>query len=171
MKILSVLFGIFLIIGGILCAATPIATSFSLMYLYLVLLFVIGIVLLIRCIAYKSFGVEFIFSILTIIAGIFVLFSPNATFVTEMILLYIMAGWLIVRGVVGIVTAAHARAFTGSGVFTCVIIVSILTVILGIYSFIHPMVFSEFLGVLAGVYFVMEGIDLIVSAFLVNDEI
>jgi uncharacterized membrane protein HdeD (DUF308 family) len=113
------------------------------------------------------------FSIITIIIGILVFFSPNATFVTniELFLLYIMAAWLIIRGVVGIVTAAHLRAVTDGGMFALAIIISILTLIVGIYSFIHPIVFSGFLGILAGAYFVVEGIDLIVFSIAARKEI
>ncbi len=169
MKVFTILIGILMAVCGIFCITTPITTTFSLMYFYLVLLLVTGIMLLAECIVMRDFGLMFIFSILTIIAGIFVFFSPNATFVTEMILLYIMAGWLIVRGVVGIVAAAQAKALTGEGVFGIAIVVSVLTLLLGIYSFIHPLVFSGVLGILAGVFFVMEGVDLIITAFVVSD--
>lgn len=172
MTVLSVVFGILLAACGVACMVTPIATTFSLMYFFIVLLFVIGIVMLIRCIAYRVFGIEFMFSIITIIIGILVLFSPNASFVTdfELFLLYIMAAWLIIRGVVGIITAAQARALTGSGMFALAIIISIITLIVGIYSFIHPIVFSGFLGILAGVYFIVEGIDLIVFSVTANGD-
>lgn len=169
MTVLSVIFGILLAICGVICMVTPVATTFSLMYIYLVLLLSIGIIMLIKCIGYKMYGIEFIFSILSIIAGIFVFFSPNATFITEMILLYIMAGWLIFRGVVGLVTAAQAKSLTGNAVFTLAIIISVITILVGIYSFIHPLVFSGFLGVLAGVYFIVEGMDLIVFSFTSNE--
>lgn len=153
-------------IGGFLCLFTPIGATFSLMYLFMILLFVVGIVTLIRCIADKDFGVEFAFSIITIIAGILILFSSYATFITEIVMIYIMAGWLVVRGIIGIVIAAKAKSVTGGGVFALALILSILTILAGIYSIFHPIVFSGVLGILGGAFLIIAGIDMVVDAIV-----
>lgn len=50
------------------------------------------------------------------------------------------------------------------------LIVGILGVILGIYSFAHPMVTALTAGLLIGFYFIESGIDLIVLAVAVDSE-
>lgn len=161
MSVLTIILGILMVIGGFVCLLTPLATTFGVIYFYIILIFVTGIVFLVKCIAYKRFGIDLIFAILSLIAGGFIVFSPNATFLTEAILLYIMASWLIVRGVVGIVNAFKAKAIIGGGLFAAALIISILVILAGIYSFVHPLVFAGFLGILASCYFIVEGIDLI----------
>ena len=168
MLVLSIILGILLIGCGVTCIMTPIATTMSLMYFYLFILFIVGIFTLIRCIAYKRFGLEFVYSILTILAGGFILYSPNLTFVTQQIMLYIMAGWLFLRGVVDIVICFKTRPYIGAGAFIFSLIISVLIMISGIYSIVHPMVFSEMLGILASAYLIVEGMDIIVSSILVR---
>lgn len=162
MSVFLIIMGILMILSGCVFLCTPLATTFGLMYFYMILLFVAGIMILVRCIATKKFGVDFVFSILTIIAGVFVLFSPNLTFATEALLLYIVAAWLIVRGILGMIAAIRSRRVIGGGLCALGIIVSIMFILMGIYSLVHPLYFAEFLGILASVYFIIEGVDLIV---------
>ena len=161
MSVLTIILGIFMILGGAVCLATPIYTTFGIMNFYMILLFVTGIVFLIKCIVYKRYGIDLFFAIISIIAGGFMIFSPQLGFATETILLYIMAGWLVFRGIVGVVNSIMARRLIGGGMFALSLIASILVIVAGIYSFVHPLVFAGFLGVLACCYFIVEGIDMI----------
>ena len=161
MSLLTIILGILLVIGGTVCLLTPIAATFGIMYLYMILLFVTGVLFLIKCIVYKRFGVDLFFAIITIIAGGVMVFSPQFSFVTEGLILYIMAGWLVLRGIIGVVNAFAARPVVGGGMFALSLIVSIFVIGSGIYSFIHPLVFAGFLGILACCYFIVEGIDMI----------
>lgn len=161
MSVLTIILGIFMIIGGAACLVTPIATTFGLMYFFMVLLFVTGIVFLIKCIAYKRYGIDLFFAIISLLAGGFMVFSPQFGFVTEVMILYITAGWLVLRGIIGIINAFAVKPIVGTGIFILSLIVSILVIISGIYSFIHPLVFAGFLGILACCYFIVEGMDMI----------
>ena len=161
MSILTIILGIVMIIGGAVCLSTPIATTLGIMYFYMILTFVTGVVFLAKCIVYKRFGLDLFFAIISLIAGGFMVFSPQVGFATETIILYIMASWLIIRGVVGIVNAFAAKPYIGGGMFALCLISSILVIGSGIYSFIHPLVFAGFLGILACCYFIVEGVDLI----------
>ena len=44
MSVFMVIIGILMVIGGIACVATPVATTFSLMYFFMILLFVTSLV-------------------------------------------------------------------------------------------------------------------------------
>lgn len=170
MTALMIIFGILMILGGIVCFATPLATTFGLMYLFMIFLFTAGIVFLIRSIAYRR-AADIIVAILALIAGGFIVFSPQMSFVTEVILLYIVACWFIFRGIFGIVNAASAkkRNMIGGGLLALSIIVCVIDILVGVYSFIHPLFLPELLGIMAAVYFIMEGIDLIVLGCIGSD--
>lgn len=163
MSVLIIILGVLMAIFGFICLFTPAVTTFGVLNFYLILLFVSGIIMLIRCIATKRFGVDFVFSILTLILCGFVVFSPQLSFVTELILLYVVAGWIVVRGCVGLFDAIRLRRVLGGGMFAFSLIVSILVILFGIYSFIHPLMFAGFLGILVSCFFIVEGIDLIVA--------
>ena len=168
MTALLIILGVIMIIGGAVCLLTPVATTFGVMYLFIILLFVAGIMFLVRGIAYRS-AWDIIVAILALLAGAFIAFSPNMAFVTETIILYIVACWLIIRGIFGVVEAFSARRIIGGGMFALSLIVSLLVIIVGIYSFIHPMFFAGFLGILVSCFFIIEGIDLIVAACVGKD--
>ena len=165
---LMIIFGVLMVIGGIVCLTTPVAATLGIMYFFMILLFVSGVVYLIQSIAYRR-TMDLIIAILALLAGGFILFSPNMSFVTEVILLYIVACWLVVRGIVGMINAFRSKKAIGGGLFALALIVSLLTIVAGIYSFVHPMLFAGFLGILASCYFIVEGIDLIVAGCIGKD--
>ena len=150
-----------MIIGGIVCLCTPVATTFGLMYFYMILFFVTGIILLIRSIAARRFGIEFFFAILTLILGGLIVFSPYASFVTEAVMIYVSAAWMIVWGIVSLVNVIRTRKLIGGGLFALGLIMSILLILLGIYSIIHPVFFAEFFGVLASISIIFVGLDVL----------
>lgn len=162
MSVFLIIMGILMVIAGIACLVTPIATTFGVMYFFMILLFVSGIMLIIRSIAYRRFGLGLVFGIISVILGGFLVFSPSLAIDVEVIILYIMAGWLVVRGIIGIVDACRAKKFIGGGTFALALIVSILVIITGVYSLFNPMVFAFSLGILASCYFIVEGVDMVV---------
>ncbi len=167
MSVFMIIMGIIMVICGIACVATPILTTFSLMHFFMILLFVTGVTLLIESIMRRNV-LDLILAILALIAGGFIVFSPSMSFVTETILLYIMAGWFLIRGIFGLVNVIRMRKEIGGGMFVLGLIVSILVIIAGVYSFIHPVLFAGALGIMASCYFIVEGIDLIVAGCIFN---
>lgn len=170
MTVLMVIFGVLMILGGIACLATPVATTLGIMYVFMIFLFVIGIMFLIESIMYRRWA-DLVIAILALLAGGFIVFSPSLAFVTETILLYIVACWLVIRGIIGIVNVIKAKkaGAIGGGFLALAIIVCVLDIIIGIYSFIHPLLFAGVLGIMAAVFFIMEGIDLIVLGCIGKD--
>ena len=162
MSVFMIIMGVLLVICGIACVATPIATTFGLMHFFMILLFVTGITFLIDSIRFRVVP-GIVLGILSLIAGGFIVFSPSMSFMTETIMLYIMAGWFVIRGIFGLVNVIRMRKFIGVGLFVLGLIVSILVICAGIYSFINPAVFAGAIGIMASVYFIVEGIDLIVA--------
>lgn len=171
MTALLIIFGILMVLGGIACFVVPAATTLGLMYMFMIFLFCAGVMFLIESIVYRRWADLFI-AILALLAGGFIVFSPNMAFVTETIMLYIVAGWFVIRGIFGLVNAISAKKVgaIGGGFLALAIIVCVIDILIGIYSFVHPIIFlAEFLGILAAIFFIMEGIDMIVLGCIGKD--
>ena len=140
-------------------------------YFIIILFFLWGIYGLVRGIREKRYGVEFFFAILSLILGIVGLVVPNAAAMTnDYILLYLAAGWFIVHGILSIVTAIQSKKEDAdtSTVVLCVVL-GVLELIIGIYSFVHPAMMAVALGILIGIYFIEAGINVIVIGREVDD--
>ena len=116
-------------------------------------------------------GAEFFFAILSLILGIVGLIMPNAAAMTnDFILLYLAAGWFIVHGILSIVTAIQSkRNGDDTGSMVLCIVLGVLELIIGIYSFAHPAMMAVALGILIGIYFIETGINAIVIGREVDD--
>ena len=171
MTALIVIFGVLLIIAGVALMATPLMTFMSAGYFIIILFFLWGIYGLVRGIREKRYGVEFFFAILSLILGIVGLVVPNAAAMTnDYILLYLAAGWFIVHGILSIVTAIQSkRNGDDTGSMVLCIVLGVLELIIGIYSFVHPAMMAVALGILIGIYFIETGINAIVIGREVDD--
>ena len=166
-----VIMGVLMILGGISMLATPLLNFISAGYLVIILFFVWGIFGIARGISEKSYDKKFFFAILSLILGIVGLIMPNAAAMThDFILLYLAAGWFIVHGILSIVTAIQSKKEDAdtSTVVLCVVL-GVLELIIGIYSFVHPAMMAVALGILIGIYFIEAGINVIVIGREVDD--
>ena len=160
MMVVSIILGILLVIGGFSCLFTPLATFLSAGHFITILLLVYGVLGIVRFCTKKAGGLEFFVSILAVIAGVVALTRPGRELVNDRLLLYIIASWLFVQGAVSIILAIQAR-HERRGWFWGVI-VGILGVLAGVYSFAHPILTAVTAGVLIGFYFIQTGFDMIV---------
>lgn len=165
MRALSIIFGILMVICGICCLFTPLGTALSLNIFIVILAAVYGVIGIIMGISNKHFGVGFVFSILSLIFGIAVLAFPGLLGLTDVILCYMVVCWIIIMGVVSIVSAIQVSRMTSSKMWIWQLIFGILSVLLGVYSLCHPLVFGVSLawliGLIIGVYFIMTGFSMI----------
>lgn len=159
MTILSIIFGVLMIIGGVSCMFTPLATFLSTGYYFAILLLVYGVVGIIRFFKKMAGGLELVVSILAVVVGLIAMFRPGQTLIFDGMILYFIAAWLLIQGVTTIVLSIQARN-ERSGWFWGVI-AGILGVIAGVYSFAHPVLTAVTAGVLIGLYFIEVGIDMI----------
>ena len=160
MNVLSIIIGILLVICGFSCMFTPIATFLATGYYLLILLLVYGIFGIIRYFQKQSTPLNLIVSILAVIVGILCLIYPGTSLEINGLILKLIAVWLIIQGVVNIVTSINAREEQKGWIWG--VIVGILGILVGIYSFAHPGVEALTIGVLIGLYFVEAGFDMIV---------
>ena len=165
MTVLFTILGVLLVIGGISCMFTPLATLLAAGYLIGILLLVYGIFGIVRAITEKGGALDWILSILALAIGLFSFFRPDASLgAYSGIIIVLLAGFFLVQGIVHIVTAIKTRFVNKNWVWS--LIVGILAAILGIFCFVYPMFTAVTAGVLIGFFFVMMGISMISMAFV-----
>lgn len=164
MKIIMIILGVLMAICGISCMCTPVMTFLEAGYFLVILLLVYGIAAIVKSVMQKEFGMPFLFGILSVILGLVIMFVPGLKLMTDGMLIYIMAVWFLMQGVVSIVLAFRAKKATESKSWIGTLILGILGVLLGLYSLAHPMLLAFTFGVLVGVYFIESGINMIVLA-------
>ncbi len=172
MTVLSIILGILLVIGGFSCMFTPLATFLSTGYYISIMLLVYGIVGLIRFFKKQAGVLEMIVSVLAVIVGIICLIYPGKSLVFDRMVLIMIAAWLIIQGIVSIIVSIRLREVRKGWYWG--VIVGVLGIVAGIYSFAHPVLTAMTAGVLIGWYFIQAGFDLIIlgsAADAVKDAI
>lgn len=162
MKIVLCVLGVLMGLCGISLAATPIVTFWETSYFFVLLLLVYGAASIARGITKKEYGGNFLFGILSVVAGLLILFVPGLKFMTSSTIIYLMAVWFLLQGAVSIVlglrskkVGAETKKWLGS------LVMGIFSIILGIYSLVHPVALAFSVGVLIGIYFIISGINLV----------
>lgn len=170
MKIFTIILGVIMALCGVSCMCTPIMTFLEAGYFLVILLFVYGIAGIVRAIMRKEYGMPFFFGILSVILGVVIMAVPGLKLMTDGMLIYMMAAWFLVQGIVNIlVSLKQKKAAEGKG-WIWTLILGILGVLLGIYSLVHPMLLAFTFGILVGIYFIESGISLIAMAAAVPSE-
>lgn len=163
MSVLTIIIGVLTIICGISLMCTPLMTFLSTGVFIIILFFVHGVVGIIRAIIDKQYGRKFVFAILSLILGILGLVIPGAAAMNNSIMLYMVAFWLVIRGVLTIIAAIDSKkAGATTGMVFLGILLGILDIVLGIFSLVHPLVLAIGLGILIGLYFIESGVNMIV---------
>lgn len=163
MKVFSIILGVLLAICGVSCIFTPIMSFIDVGYLLVILLLVYGIMGIIRAFSLKIYKVDFVFSILSVIASLVILFVPRMLLMTEGLLVYIMAAWFIVKGIDSIYMSVKTKS-KDSKWWIWGLVIGILSGLLGIYSFLHPLLLAFTMGILIGLYFIETGIEMAIMA-------
>ena len=159
MSVVSIILGVLLVIGGFSCMFTPLATFLSTGFYIAILLLVYGIIGIVRFAKKEAGGLELVVSILALLAGLVAMFRPGEALVFDRFVLYLIAAWLLVEGIVTVIVSIGSRGKRkgwGWGLF-----VGILGIIAGLYSFAHPVLTAVTAGMLIGFYFVQAGFDMI----------
>lgn len=173
MKVLGIIMGVLLVLGGISCMFTPIATFASLGSLVGFAMLFEGVGSIITWSARKREGLadgwSLAGSILSVILGVFVLASGLMQFSIDMFLAYIAAFWLIMQGVFrimgsfGLRRAAQEGAYRGPN-WIWMLIAGIIIVVGGIVCLCHPLIAMASVGFMLGCGILSSGLSLIFVA-------
>ncbi|MBQ7500470.1 MAG: DUF308 domain-containing protein [Clostridia bacterium] len=169
MTVLFIILGVLLIAGGFSCIFTPLLTYLQAGYFIVILVTVSGVLGIIRAIVDKRFKLNFVFSILSVLLGGAMLAFPENLLFAENVMLIMSAIWFVVMGVVTIITSVTATRSTGSKLWILQLIVGILNILVGCYTFANPVILAISTGILIGIYFIETGFTLLLGGFAVND--
>lgn len=175
MKILTIILGVLIAIGGIYCLITPIATYSTLSWLIGFVMIVEGIGSIVTWSERRRFGFAdgwtLAGAIVSVILGCFLLGSFVAQLAVDLFIAYLIATWLVIGGITRIIAAFKLRDYdryagaNAIGANWVVLLVSgILVVLLGILCLINPTSVMIGVGFMLGIAIIFTGIDLVVRA-------
>jgi uncharacterized membrane protein HdeD (DUF308 family) len=156
--------GLFAILFGVVALVWPEATLMALVLLFGVYALVDGVFAVVFGIASSEhnerWGVMLLEGVVGIIIGLLTLFWPNTT---ALVLLYFIAAWALVTGVLEIVAAIQLRRIIPNE--WMMILSGILSVVFGVLLVVFPSAGAVSLVWLIGAYAIFFGISLLSFAF------
>lgn len=163
MRILSIICGIIMALFGVSLTFTPITTFLSTGYFFAIMLLVSGIIGIINGFVSHKYSYKFIFSVISAVLGIIMAIAPITRFLAEGMLLNIMAIWFILQGIISIIIAVKNKNVQNK-TWILKLILGIVGLLIGIFTFIHPIILAVALGILIGIYFIESGISMIITS-------
>lgn len=160
------LLGIVSVVIGLIVFANPLTGAGFIIYLIAFMAIFRGLMfILIRNNVKKATGesptVFIILGVLNILIGIFILFNVTSSILA---LPFVFAIWFIADSLVTLFNIGWVRKYS-KGRFWFTVLTSILGIILGVLLIYNPWASILTIAMLVGIYFVMNGIIQIVSAF------
>ena len=162
MTALSIVCGILLMITGISCMFRPASTFFNTGYFMVILFLVYGCIGIVNVVKKKAHPLNLVIDIPAVILGVIAIFRPGTSLLFDGFLIYLFATWFVLQGAVSLYVSYSSRDIN-SGWFWGAIL-GVLGIILGVYSYFHPMVSVVGIGILVGAYLMQTGLDMIVLA-------
>jgi len=167
MAVLSIIVGAIITVGGIICFFTPFATFMAAGYIIGIMLFIYGIIALIRSIQKRAGVPAYITSALAIFVGFLAVFRPGGTLVIDILILVFIAIWFIVQGATSIyISIKRRKELPGWGFGLAS---GIFGLAAGVLSFIFPQVEMFAVGILMAIFFIEAGISLITVGSIYGD--
>ncbi|MBQ8955661.1 MAG: DUF308 domain-containing protein [Lachnospiraceae bacterium] len=163
-RVATIIIGVLLIIGGIWCMVTPLATDMALVWVFGVFMFAqacgeISTYADRKAAGYAD-GFSLAMSIISLIFGIMLIFSWRMDIAAAEVLLFFVFFWLIVGGVMSIIGAIQVGNALGlSPVWG--VVMGIIMIIGGAFGVAHPLIGAISVGIIAGMDIIVSGIELI----------
>ncbi len=175
---LLIILGIFTVIGGIWCVATPGLTYMSLVWVAGFMMFFHAIQDIVTYGKRKSMGMADGWSlagaILACLCGFMIIISGKVELLTGVTMLYILFGWLIAAGIISIFGAFRVRKHTDTGIqsidnytgkWWMGVLLGILLIISGCLGFAHPLLAAISIGFIVGIEIITAGVNMLVRGF------
>ena len=172
MKVLAVILGVLMVISGVYCLLFPGMQ-------YWMIAYIVGVCMILdsagRLAAWwnsrkegESQGLLLLSGILSLIFGIVLVLSPTLQLAFDLFLIYMMASWVVLLGILRIVHALNLRKLNKTyeknplgKSWGIALVLGILMILLGIYSFFHPLVMAMTIGMLIGIGLIIAGVNII----------
>lgn len=175
MKIVGILIGIGLILGGISCIFTPGLT-------YLTLAWVAGISMVADAIGnivtwsakkkeQMADGWDLAGAIISLIFGIIIMSSALAQVLTAVITAYFVAVWMVAKGIIRIISSLRVHKIRKAldaeilgRSWGKVLAMGVLMTICGIFCMVYPYALMIAIGIFVGISIISSGINLLIFA-------
>ncbi len=161
-----------MLVGGVYCLMTPIATYAALSWLIGLAMVVEGVGSAVTWGRRRALGLAdgwtLVGAVISIILGAILLVSFAAQFAVDMFIAYLIAAWLVVGGITRIVAAMGIRSHNldprNEPVpvnWGLLLVMGILVVILGVLCLFNPLSVMVGVGTILGVSIIFVGVDII----------
>lgn len=165
MRILTILSGVLMILTGAFCFMNPGQT-------FLVLAFIIGLVMVINGIIHTlayligrglhnkgdNNGWILTEALITLVLGILILCNQ---LVVDAAIPMVFGIWVLVSGILRIEASTHINKEKKKSNFRTTFITGLLTVAIGVFGFINPMIGWLSTAILLGLFMLMQGINVL----------
>ncbi len=170
-RILSIVLGLVLIVGGVMSIVQPGAMALSLGWLIGLFILIHGVGSLMNHYRFRIFadGWSVAGAILSILLGAMLMGSAFLQLATNLVIVFTAGVWMLAAGIVAIAFAVRfARASRSvyawekpSLAWLWLLLLGLLLAVLGIVAFVQPLSGVAAIGLLMGVYAISAGVQLI----------
>lgn len=173
MKILGIILGVMVVVGGVFCMLTPILTFASLGWVIGAVMVAEGIANIFTWSSRKNAGFAdgwtLAGAILSTVLGLAIVCSGFLQFAVDDILAYLVAFWLIAGGFARIFAAFSLRGMYKDGApvgknWGLILLAGICVVVMGFICLFHPLLTMASAGFLVGLGIVSAGCSLIAAS-------
>ncbi len=180
-RILSILLGILMIIGGVYCLMSPGITYMILIWIIIAAMLASSISGIMTWSARKKAGIasgwDLCASIISLVFAIILIASFALRFSTMIMLLYFVMAWMIVSGITRIFAGLTLRKMhyedgtvAGSN-WGWVLCFGVLMVIAGLFGFAEPLTAAITIGIIIGVSLIVYGVELLLAGGSVGGSV
>lgn len=174
-RVIALILGVLVVIGGIYCLMTPGLTYLSLAWLLGLIMVVDGIANIVTWFELRKEGASngwaLAAAIVSVVLGVIVLGSYAAQLAVDLFIAYMLAAWLIVSGIARILFGWRMRKLHKT-FDTLVIgknwwaafILGILLVVVGVLSLFNPTALMLATGMMIGLAIIISGVSVIALA-------
>ena len=169
MKVLTILLGVLLAVGGIYCTIAPVETYSAIGWLIGLSMVVEGVGDAVTWNVRRKLGFAngwtLVGSIVSIVLGAFLVGSYVLQFAVDLFIAYLIAVWLVVIGIARIVAAIGARSSQGQGTSGWIVhvVLGVLIALLGILCVYNPLPIAVGVGFMLGLSIILAGVGLVVG--------
>ena len=170
MRVISMILGILLVVGGVMSIVSPGSMALGLASLMGLFILIHGVGSLVSQYRFRNLGDGWGVSgaILSVILGAFLMLSGFAQWMATIAIVFIAGLWMLVAGIACMATAVKlARAARvlpwerPSLGWLWLLFLGLLLAVLGILAYVNPVVGALTIGALLGVYVISAGVHLI----------
>lgn len=174
MNVLSIILGVILIVGGMYCLLTPIATFATLGWLIGLSMVLEGFGTILAWNERRKMGLAgtwtLIGAIFSTLMGAIILSNSVVQLGIDAFLTNLVALWLIGGGIMRILASfavrdAHKNGSATGSNWWMLLLAGILMTIVGVFGLFHPMLTAMSVGTLMGISIISSGMGLIMGTF------